>query len=724
MTVTIDDIIQQARSYNPASSEELLRGAYELALSAHGDQLRDSGEPYIIHPLAVAEILTSLQIDDKAIAAGLLHDVVEDTSVPKEVIGERFGADTLMLVEGVTKLSKLQFRNRHEAQAENLRRMLMAMSSDIRIILIKLADRLHNMRTISSHHSVLRQKEIAEETLTIYAPLAHRLGIFRIKSELEDLSIAVLEPERVAALKTSLAQGEEERSRFVNEHIETIRKAVTEAGIKCEITGRTKNYFSILRKMDRQEKELSEIFDLNAIRIIVDTVRECYECLGLIHTMWKPIPGRFKDYIAMPKANMYQSIHTTLIADNGTPFEVQIRTWDMHRIAEYGIAAHWRYKEGRSADADFDKKVEWLRNMLEWQQEVRDSSEFMETVRKDLFNDHIYVFTPKGDVFELPAGSVPLDFAYLVHTQVGHSCVGARVNHRLVPLETELQNGDIVEVMTAKGHGPSRDWLKIVKTQQAKNRIRQWFRKEMREENVQLGRDAVDRECRRNNLEPAQVVREDIMTELAHRFGCTTIEDLYASIGANDVRVETIVGKLREEFKKNQPQELNIKAETSRPSSTGIVVDGIDSPMVRMAACCRPLPGEDIVGYVTRGRGISVHLADCPNVLRYRQTEPERIMEVRWAGEVEGLFSAEMEVICHERDRMTVDIMNIMAETKTSVTGLKVNKDRHSGTDSIIVKVEVKSLDQFEYLMQRVSRIKGVTDVHRMVRHRREDKDK
>ncbi|MBQ1342777.1 MAG: bifunctional (p)ppGpp synthetase/guanosine-3',5'-bis(diphosphate) 3'-pyrophosphohydrolase [Firmicutes bacterium] len=719
MTVTIDDIIQQARSYNPASNEELLRGAYELALSAHGDQLRDSGEPYIVHPLAVAEILTSLQIDDKAIAAGLLHDVVEDTSVDKEVIAERFGADTLMLVEGVTKLSKLQFRNRHEAQAENLRRMLMAMSSDIRIILIKLADRLHNMRTISSHHSVLRQKEIAEETLTIYAPLAHRLGIFRIKSELEDLSIEVLEPERVAELKASLAQEQEERSRFVNEHIESIRKAVTESGIKCEITGRTKNYYSILRKMERQEKELSEIFDLNAIRIIVDTVRECYECLGIIHTMWKPIPGRFKDYIAMPKQNMYQSIHTTLIADNGVPFEVQIRTWDMHRIAEYGIAAHWRYKEGRSADADFDKKVEWLRNMLEWQQEVRDSSEFMETVRKDLFNENIYVFTPKGDVIELPSGSVPLDFAYRVHTQVGHSCVGARVNHRLVPLETELQNGDIVEVMTAKGHGPSRDWLKIVKTQQAKNRIRQWFRKEMREENEQLGRDAVDRECRRFNLEPAKVIKEDVMMEIAHRFGCTSIDDLYASIGANDVRVETVVTKLREEYKKEQPQEISIKAETNRPSDSGIIVDGIDSPMVRMAACCRPLPGEDIVGYVTRGRGISVHLADCPNVLRYRRTEPERLMPVQWGSNVEGLFSAEMEAICHDRDRLTVDIVNVMAETKTAVTGLKVNNDRRSGTRSIIIKVEVKSLDQFEYLMQRVSRIKGVASVHRMVRHRK-----
>ena len=719
MTATIDDIIKQAQSYNPSSNEEFLRAAYELAQSAHGGQCRDSGEPYIMHPLAVAEILTSLQIDDTAIAAGLLHDVVEDTSVPRELIAEKFGPDTLMLVDGVTKLNKLEFRNRHEAQAENLRKMFMAMSSDIRIILIKLADRLHNMRTISSHRSLLRQKEIAEETLSIYAPLAHRLGIFRIKSELEDLAIAVVEPERIRELKASLAQEQEERSRFVNDHIRHIRAAVADAGVKCEITGRTKNYYSILRKMERQQKDLSEIFDLNAIRIIVDTVRECYECLGIIHTMWKPIPGRFKDYIAMPKQNMYQSIHTTLIADNGVPFEVQIRTWDMHRIAEYGIAAHWRYKEGRSADADFDKKVEWLRQMLEWQTEVRDSDEFMESVRKDLFNDNIYVFTPKGDVFELPSGSVTLDFAYRVHTQVGHSCVGARVNRRLAPLETQLHNGDIIEVMTAKGHGPSRDWLKIVKTQQAKNRIRQWFRKEMREENVQLGRDNLERELRRASLDPLALLKEENMADICRRFGCSCLEDLFASIGANDVHVDTVVTKLREEDKKNQVQEISIQPETSRPSSEGIVVDGVDTPMVRLAACCRPLPGEEVIGYVTRGRGVSVHRTDCPNALRYQDTEPERIIQVQWADVAVGVFAVEMEAICQDRDRLTVEIMNIMAETKTTVTGLRATVDRRSATCSIVIKIEVKSLDQFEYLKQRVGRVRGVMEVRRVVHHKR-----
>lgn len=537
--ITIDDIIAKAKEYNPASDSEKIRAAYEMAEKAHAGQKRDSGEPYINHPLQVAWILASMEIDDTTIIAGLLHDVVEDTTVSAEEIEEKFGHDAMVLVQGVTKLSKLEFRTRHDAQAENLRKMFMAMSSDIRIILIKLADRLHNMRTISSHRSQLRQKEIAEETLSIYAPLAHRLGIFKIKSELEDLSIEVLEPERIADLKRQIAEGQEARDEFVRIHIEKIQQALDEAGIKATVTGRSKNYYSIYNKMNRQQKELSEIFDLNAVRIIVDTVRECYEALGIIHSMWKPIPGRFKDYIAMPKQNMYQSIHTTLIADNGSPFEVQIRTWDMHRIAEYGIAAHWRYKEGRSADADFDKKIEWLRQMLEWQKEMGDAREFVSAVKGDLFNKYIYIFSPRGDIYELPAGSVPLDFAYRVHTQIGHQCVGAKINHRLMPLDTPLNNGDIVEILTAKGRGPSRDWLKICKTQQAKNKIRQWFRKEHRDENIAIGKESVERECKKQNIDPAQIAESDAVLELCKRFNCATIEDLFAGIGSGDIRVET-----------------------------------------------------------------------------------------------------------------------------------------------------------------------------------------
>jgi len=724
MAVTIENIIQEAKTYNPSSNSELIERAYRFAEKQHEGQKRDSGESYISHPLTVSSILASLQIDDDTIVAGLLHDLVEDTSVTLDEVEEMFGAQVRRLVDGVTKLSKLEFRNRHEAQAENLRRMFMAMSSDIRIILIKLADRLHNMRTIRSHRSQLRQKEIAEETLYIYAPLAHRLGIFKIKSELEDLSIQVLEPEAVSQIKEELEEDKEDRDRLINDHIRQIKEALEEAKIKSEVNGRIKNYYSIYNKMQRQQKELSEIFDLNAIRIIVDTVRECYEALGIIHTMWKPIPGRFKDYIAMPKQNMYQSIHTTLIDSNGTPFEVQIRTWDMHRIAEYGIAAHWRYKEGKSADADFDKKVEWLRQMLEWQQDVGDAREFMETVKGDLFNDNIYVFSPNGDVYELPTGSVPLDFAYRVHTQVGHQCVGAKLNHRLVPLETPLSNGDIVEILTAKGRGPSRDWLNICKTQQAKNRIRQWFRKEKREENIALGSEMLERELRKLNLDPAVLLKDALPSDIARRYACNSMEDLYAGIGDGAIRAETIAGKYRDEYQKEQPLNIEIKSEeTHSNQSASILVDGLNDPMVRLAACCKPMPGESIIGYVTRGRGISVHHKDCPNAKRYFHTEPERIIDVSWGNVSVGSYQVELEAVCTDRDRLLMDILAIMAETKTPVSGAHAAVDRKTKTCSIFIKIEVKSMEQLEYLMQRVQRIKDVLEVRRLVNRTRKGQE-
>ncbi len=721
MAVTIEEIINKVKAYNPSSNSELIYKAYELASKAHENQFRDSGEPYIIHPMEVANILASLQIDDATIIAGLLHDVVEDTQYSREDIEAMFGSTVMKLVDGVTKLNKLEFRTRHEAQAENLRKMFMAMSSDIRIILIKLADRLHNMRTIGSHRSPLRQKEIAEETLYIYAPLAHRLGIFKLKSELEDLSIEVLEPEKIEELKYNLAMQQTERDNFIQDHIRIIHKDLDEAGIKAEVYGRVKNYYSIYNKMLRQQKELSEIFDLNAIRIIVDSVRECYESLGIIHSRWKPIPGRFKDYIAMPKQNMYQSIHTTVIADNGVPFEVQIRTWEMHRIAEYGIAAHWRYKEGKSADADFDKKVEWLRQMLEWEQEIGDSREFMENVKNDLFDDNIYVFSPKGDVYELPTGSTPIDFAYRIHTEVGHQCVGARVNRRLVPLETQLANGDIVEILTAKGRGPSRDWLKICRTQQAKNKIRQWFRKEKRDENIVSGREILDRECKKIGYSPSDLIREEPLLEIAHRFNCTTIDDLYAAVAEGAVRGDTVVMKLKDSIVKSEPPVLPLRLETAQPSdsATGIIVSGLDNPMVRLAACCKPLPGEDIIGYVTRGRGISVHRADCPNAIRYAETEPERMMEVFWGASTNGVFQVEIEILCMDRDRLLMDVMTILAETKTPVNGMRVTVDRKARTSSIYIKMEVKSLDQLDYLRQRILRVRDVMEVRRLVHQKK-----
>ncbi|MEG1501274.1 MAG: bifunctional (p)ppGpp synthetase/guanosine-3',5'-bis(diphosphate) 3'-pyrophosphohydrolase, partial [Clostridiales bacterium] len=514
----IDDLIKKVHDYNSASDSELIMSAYQLALSAHQGQLRDSGEEYICHPLAVADILADLQLDDETIIAGILHDVVEDTEISLEDIREKFGDDVVILVDGVTKLSKLEYRSRQERQAENLRKMFLAMANDIRIILIKLADRLHNMRTLKSHHSAVRQKEIAEETRTIFAPLAHRLGIFKIKNELEDLALSILEPEYFEKLKLRIEKENAQRDVVIQNICLIISESLQSMGIEADISGRSKNYYSIFNKMRSQNKDLGEIFDLTAVRVIVDSVKDCYGVLGVIHTRWKPIPGRFKDYIAMPKENMYQSIHTTVIGDDGNPFEVQIRTWAMHKTAEYGIAAHWRYKEGKSGDADFEKKVEWLRRMLEWQQEMRDAREFVESVKVDLFNDNIYVFSPQGDVYELPSGSCPVDFAYRVHTQIGHQCMGAKVNKRLVPLDHQLHNGDIVEIMITKGRGPNRDWLKLVKTQQAKNKIRQWFRKENRDENISLGRDLLEKECKKYNQDPTQLLKHDKLVEAGKKF--------------------------------------------------------------------------------------------------------------------------------------------------------------------------------------------------------------
>jgi len=716
MSMTIEEIIARVKEYNPASDSMRLYAAYELANEAHAGQKRDSGNPYIEHPLAVAEILCGMQIDDDTVMAGLLHDVVEDTDIGLEQLKEKFGPGVPVLVSGVTKLSKLEFHNRHEAQAENLRKMFMAMASDIRIILIKLADRLHNMRTIDTHHSKLRQKEIAEETLFIFAPLAHRLGMFNIKNELEDLAIFILEPEIIAKIKEQLAAMQTERDRFINEICAIINRDLDQVGIKCDVTGRFKNYYSIFNKMKRQQKDLSEIFDLNAIRVIVNTVKDCYGVLGVIHTLWKPIPGRFKDYVAMPKQNFYQSIHTTVIGDNGSPFEVQIRTWEMHRIAEYGIAAHWRYKEGKSADADFDKKVEWLRQMLEWQQELGDAHEFMETVKGDLFNENIYVFSPRGDVYELPAGAGPLDFAYRIHTQVGHQCVGCKINHRLAPLESKLSNGDIVEVMTAKGSGPSRDWLKMVHTQQAKNKIRQWFRKEKREENIVLGKEALERECKKYNLNTAQVFKQDQMLELARRFNFTGSDDLFAALGDGALSLATVLTRIKEDYKKElaQPTELILKPERESINAQGIWVKGIGDVMVRLAACCKPLPGDDIIGYITRGRGVSVHRKDCVNARRYTITEPNRLIEVGWGQTKSGIYQVELLVNSINRERLTLDVVSIMAETKTPINGIHANVDKRSGHSQIHLKLEVKSLDQVDYLMQRISRVEDVLEVKRI----------
>lgn len=717
MTVGIKGLMEQIKKYNPASDEDLIQRAYDYAARAHQKQIRFSGEPYINHPLAVAETLVMLQLDDITIAAGLLHDVVEDTNVTGFNIIKEFGEEVALLVDGVTKLGKLEYKSKVEQQVENLRKMFLAMAKDIRVILIKLADRLHNMRTLRYHHSVQKQKEIAEETLEIFAPLAHRLGIFKIKWELEDLSLRYLEPDKYYSLVEQIAVKRQEREQYVKEICETLAAKLNQVDISAEVTGRPKNFYSIYKKMTNQQKELSEIFDLMAVRVIMDNVKDCYGALGIIHTLWKPIPGRFKDYIAMPKQNMYQSIHTTVIGHKGEPFEIQIRTWEMHRTAEYGIAAHWRYKEGKSGDKDFEKKLTWLRGMLEWQQDLRDAKEFMESIKVDLFTDSVYVFTPKGDVVELPAGSVPIDFAYRVHTQVGHWCIGAKINGKIVPLDYKLANGDIVEVLTMKGSGPSRDWLKIVKTSQAKNRIRQWFKKEKRDENLLKGKELLEKEIKKYGQEIAYFFKPERLAEAAKRFNYMSGDDILVAVGDGIISPIQVLTKIKEDFKKEKemaapPPEVKPWSEAGKHSQ-GVLVRGIDNAMVRLSRCCNPLPGDPIIGYITRGRGVSIHRGDCPNVVQSHHHEQERLIDVEWERENQGLYQVEIEAVSLDRPRLAMDVMSVIADTKTTINSVhaRVTKNKLAAVN---VKMEIKSLDHLEYIMNKVRRLKDVIEVKRV----------
>ncbi len=726
---TIEEIIAKVKKYNNASDEGMLHRAYLLACKAHEGQKRDSGEPYIMHPLAVANILADLELDDATIAAGLLHDVAEDTPVTLEDIAREFGADMARLVDGVTKLSKLEYRSRQEAQAENLRKMLLAMSQDIRVILIKLSDRLHNMRTLSSHHSDMRKKEIAEETMEIFAPLAHRLGISKIKWELEDLALRYLEPEKYSSLVEKISMKRVEREEYINSLSTLLSEKLRAVGISADISGRPKNFYSIYNKMKKQKKEINEIFDINAMRIIVDTVKDCYGALGVVHTLWKPIPGRFKDYIAMPKANMYQSIHTTVIGPNGDPFEVQIRTWEMHRISEYGIAAHWRYKEGKSADADFDNKLAWLRQMLEFQNEMKDAGEFMDSVKVDLFVDSVFVFSPKGDVYELPTGATPIDFAYRVHTQVGHQCVGAKVNQRIVTLDYALHNGDIVEILTAKGTGPSWDWLKLAKTSHAKNKIRQWFRREKRDESViERGREILEREGKKYNLDMVAFMRSSHLEEIVKRTGYFSSDDFLVAVAEGALTPAGIISKIREdvawrrEFVRDSAADSEktpeIKRfEDERHSDKGIYIKGEPDVMVRIAHCCNPLPGDAIIGYITRGQGVSIHRMNCPNVAYYEKTEPNRLVEADW-GTSKGIFQGEIQVTAFDRPRLVMDITMAINELKTTINGvhMKIGKDKIAVMD---LKLEINSIEQLDYLIHKVSRLPDVIDVKRLVYERK-----
>lgn len=714
----IQEIKNQIIKYNPASNTGFIQKVYDFADNAHKGQFRHSGEPYINHPLAVAEILATLELDDITIAAGLLHDVVEDTDVTVEGLATSFGQEVALLVDGVTKLSRLEYKSKEEQQVENLRKMFLAMAKDIRVILIKLADRLHNMRTLRYHNSAVKQKEITEETLEIFAPLAHRLGIFKIKWELEDLSLRYLEPEKYYSLVEKIAMKRQERENYINEVSKVLEQKLTEVGIGSDINGRPKNFFSIYRKMVRQQKEINEIYDLIALRVIVNSIKDCYGALGIVHTLWKPIPGRFKDYIAMPKQNMYQSIHTTVIGPNGEPFEVQIRTWEMHRTSEYGIAAHWRYKEGKSGDRNFENKLSWLRQTLEWQQDLRDAREFMESLKIDLFADSVYVFTPKGDVTELPAGSVPIDFAYRVHTDVGHRCIGAKVNGRIVPLDYKLNNGDIVEILTLKGSGPSRDWLKMVKTSQAKNKIRQWFKKEKREENFIRGKDLLDKEIKKYGHEPSEVLKNDKLGEVIKRFNFLSVEDLLVAIGDGAITPLLVLSRIKEDYRKERetsPPFRDVKPWSGygKPSK-GVRVKGIDNVMVRLSRCCKPLPGDPIIGYITRGRGVSIHRVDCPNAISINKHEGERLIDVMWDQEIQSLYQVEIEATAQDRPQLAMDIMAAITETKTAINSVHARTTRNK-LASVNLKIEIKSLEHLEYIVSKVKRVKGVIDVKRIM---------
>jgi guanosine-3',5'-bis(diphosphate) 3'-pyrophosphohydrolase len=723
-----DSLEEQMAKYMSPEEIALVKKSYIYAQNAHVGQVRNSGDPYIVHPLAVAKILASLELDAPTLAAGLLHDVVEDTPITLGEIEKTFGPEIALVVDGVTKLNRIDFRSKEEQQVENLRKMFLAMAKDIRVIMIKLADRLHNMRTLK-HQPEHKQREIAKETLEIFAPLANRLGIFSIKWELEDTAFHYLKPDEYYSLVEKISMKRHEREAYIDRVIKILAEKVKEANIRATIEGRPKHFFSIYTKMKEQGKELNEIYDLIAVRVIVDTVKDCYEVLGIVHTLWKPIPGRFKDYIAMPKPNMYQSLHTTVMGFLGEPFEIQIRTVEMHKTAQFGIAAHWKYKEGNKAvSKDNDKQLAWLRKILEWQTELRDTKEFMEALKIDVYSDVVFVFTPKGDVIELPAGSVPMDFAYRIHSHIGNSCVGAKINGRIVPLDYVLKNGDIVEILTSKqANGPSRDWLQIVKTPQAKNRIRQWFKKEKREENILRGRDSVEKELKKQGLDPGEFFKADRLLETAKKFSMNHIDDLFATVGEGTVTASQVIARIRDEYYKDvkkMPADVSLdelqkelkqsKGRKAGQRARGIVVKGVDDVFVRLSHCCNPLPGDAVIGYVTRGRGVSVHRKDCPNVEFLLQDDHGRIVELSWEEEKESVYQVELEVYAMDRPRLTMDIMNIIADMKLHINSVNARISKNKLT-IINLRVEVHNLSQLNYLIEKIKRNKDVTDVFRVI---------
>ena len=720
--VEFKHLIDTIHTYLPQAKCDDVTKAYNLAEEAHKDQRRVSGEPYILHPLAVAQILADMKIDTTTITASLLHDVVEDTSYTLEDIKKMFGKEVAFLVDGVTKLSRLNYRTKEDQQLNSMRKMFLAMAKDVRVVVIKLADRLHNMRTLRYMRSD-KQKRIAQETLEIFAPLAHRLGIFNIKWELEDLSFRYLEPDKDYDLVDQMKQKRHVREEIVNEAIDVLKKALDDAHIHCEINGRPKHFYSIYKKMKKDNRDLSQVYDLFAIRVIVDDVKDCYGVLGIVHSLWKPLPYRFKDYIAMPKPNNYQSLHTTVIGTRGQPVEIQIRTWEMHRIAEYGVAAHWRYKEGnQTANKDaFDEKMGWLRNLLEWQ-DTSNPKEFVNALKLDAFSDEVFVFSPRGDVIDLPQGSIPIDFAYRIHTDVGHRCVGAKINGKIVPLDYKLKNGDIVEIITSKVGKPSLDWLNIVGSSESRSKIRSWFKKENREENIAKGLDALERECKRLGHDWKALNVGGRLGRVAKQMNAGSEDDLVAAVGYGGFAVNTVLIKLLELHKKDlqkQEEKTNSlaaleKLKTKKPvkhNGTGILVKGEPGLLVRLAKCCSPVPGDPIIGFITRGRGVSVHRADCPNVT-HGQNDVDRLIDVEWDYDGNERFEVNMEIVAYDRTGIMAEIMATLAEMKISI--LSVNaKTSDTKNVTIHMGISIKDLAQFEFVATKIRRLKDVYAVER-----------
>ena len=708
---------------------DIIEKAYNFASEAHKSQKRESGEPYIIHPIDVAEILAELGMDTNTIAAGLLHDVLEDTDCTYKEMSDMFNEEIASLVNGVTKLGKIEYKSKQEQQADNVRKMLLAMAKDIRVIIIKLADRLHNMRTLK-FMSKEKQKLKAKETLDIYAPLAHRLGMSKIKWELEDLSFRYLHEEEYYDLVRQIAEKRVEREAYISSIIDDLYKNLEESGIDSDIEGRPKHFYSIYRKMVNKSKTIEQIFDLTAIRILVNSVKDCYGVLGIVHTIYKPIPGRFKDYIAMPKPNMYESLHTTVIGPQGKTFEIQIRTFDMHKTAEYGIAAHWKYKEGDAGEdkeKGFEKKLAWLRDMLEWQKETSDAEEFMEGFKIDLFSDEIFVFTPKGVVINLASGSTPIDFAYRIHTDVGNRCIGAKVNGKIVPLDYKLKTGEIVEIITSQSaKGPNMDWLNIAKSNQAKSKIKSWLKKAKKDENINKGKELLEKELRKQGVVLSEITKGDSYERLAKRYNLHNSDDIYAAVGVGSISASAFVSRLKEENLgdkvKQSDEEIakNIEEHIAKSdrvskneSSYGITVKGESNLMIRFARCCNPVPGDEIQGYITKGRGVSVHRTDCSNLKSLIDYDPNKVVDVSWGMSKGASYVAEVRVKSDDRMGVLSDIMKVITDSGLHLNALNANSAK--GNEALInIKVKIDSVEQLRELMKKIRRLKGVTDVFRV----------